>query len=124
MARLLERENGLAVFERFHFGGHWVDGNAMANAAGHTVSHPMTLRVFPWWLATLAAPFITLFRELREMRYLWQQPLQLDNRKLVAFLGNEPHTGLDQAVETTLRGLHCLPSAPAQILTEPASRKS
>ncbi len=124
VARLLERENGLAVFERFHFGGHWVDGNAMANAAGHAVSHPMTLRVFPRWLATLAAPFITLFRELREMRYLWRQPLQLDNRKLVAFLGNEPHTGLDQAVETTLRGLHCLPSAPAQILTEPASRKS
>ena len=125
VARLLERENGLAVFERFHFGGHWVDGNAMADAARHAVGHPeLPLRAFPWWLATLASPFITLFRELREMRYLWQQPLQLDNRKLVAFLGSEPHTGLDQAVETTLRGLHCLPSAPAQILTEPASRKS
>jgi len=125
VARLLERDSELAVFERFHFGGHWVDGNAMAEAARHAVGHPeLPLRAFPWWLATLAAPFITLFRELREMRYLWRQPLQLDNRKLVAFLGNEPHTGLDQAVETTLRGLHCLPSAPVPTLAKSASLES
>ncbi len=125
VARLLERENELALFERFHFGGHWVDGNAMADAARHAAGHPeLPLRAFPWWLATLAAPFVTLFRELREMRYLWRQPLQLDNRKLVAFLDSEPHTGLDQAVEATLRGLRCLPSAPAPLLTEPAPLES
>jgi nucleoside-diphosphate-sugar epimerase len=94
----------------------------MADATRHVTGHPeLPLRAFPWLLATLAAPFVTLFRELREMRYLWRQPLQLDNRKLVAFLGNEPHTGLDQAVETTLRGLRCLPSAPVATLTEPRS---
>ncbi len=117
VARLLERENELAAFERFHFGGHWVDAGAMLNAVRHAVGQPeLPLRAFPWWLATLAAPFVTLFRELREMRYLWRKPLQLDNRKLVAFLGSEPHTGLDQAVETTLRGLRCIDreaSAPA-----------
>jgi len=122
VARLLERENELAVFERFHFGGHWVDASAMLNAVRHAVGDPeLPLHAFPWWLATLATPFVTLFRELREMRYLWRKPLQLDNRKLVAFLGSEPHTGLDQAVETTLRGLGCINREAGAPAGSPAS---
>jgi nucleoside-diphosphate-sugar epimerase len=109
VARLLEREGELAVFERFHFAGHWVDGNTMADAIRHAVGNPrLSVRSFPWWLVTLASPFVKLFRELREMHYLWQQPLQLDNRKLVSLLGNEPRTTLDQATRETLLGMHCL----------------
>jgi nucleoside-diphosphate-sugar epimerase len=48
------------------------------------------------------------------MRYLWRHPLRLDNRRLVAVLGAEPHTPLDEAVERTLEGLGCLP-APASV---------
>ena len=109
VARLLERESDLAVFERFHFAGHWVDGNTMADAIRHAAGNPqLPVRSFPWWLVTLASPFVKLFRELREMHYLWQQPLQLDNRKLVSLLGSEPHTSLNQATRETLLGLHCL----------------
>jgi nucleoside-diphosphate-sugar epimerase len=39
------------------------------------------------------------------MRYLWQQPIRLDNHRLTAFLGAEPHTPLGQAVRETLVGL-------------------
>jgi len=67
-----------------------------------------TLRAFPWWLMTLASPFVTTLRELREMRYLWQVPVSMDNAKLRAVLGQEPHTPLDQAVQVTLEGLGCL----------------
>ncbi len=42
------------------------------------------------------------------MRYLWRQPLQLDNRKLVAWLGSEPHTDLDVAINDTLQGMSCV----------------
>jgi nucleoside-diphosphate-sugar epimerase len=63
---------------------------------------------FPWWLLTLASPFITTFREMREMRYLWRNPLRMDNTRLVSVLGREPHTPLDEAVEATLGGLECL----------------
>ena len=45
------------------------------------------------------------------MRYLWREPLRLDNARLVAFLGAEPHTPLDEAVRETLEGLGCLPVA-------------
>jgi nucleoside-diphosphate-sugar epimerase len=44
------------------------------------------------------------------MRYLWREPLRLDNAKLVAVLGEEPHTPLDRAVRDTLRGLGCRPA--------------
>jgi hypothetical protein len=48
-------------------------------------------------------------RELIEMRTFWHNPLALDHRDLVALLGAEPHTPLDQAMATTLRALGCLP---------------
>lgn len=109
VASLLEREGKLANFERFHFGGHWVDATTLMHAVQKAAANPkLPLRSFPWWLVTLASPLVALFREVREMRYLWTQPMQLDNRKLVAFLGEEPHTGLDDAVASTLRGMGCL----------------
>jgi hypothetical protein len=37
----------------------------------------------------------------------------MDNARLVAVLGAEPHTPLDVAVERTLEGLGCLAPAPA-----------
>jgi nucleoside-diphosphate-sugar epimerase len=115
VARLLEREADLAVFERFHFAGHWIDGNTMADAIGHAVGNPqLPVRSFPWWLVTLASPFVKLFRELREMHYLWQQPLQLDNRKLVSLLGTEPRTSLDKATRESLLGLHCLENVASE----------
>ncbi len=117
VARLLEREPQLEAFERFHFNGHWVDGNTMIDAVRHASGNPrLAAYAFPWFVTALAAPFVTVMREVREMRYLWQQPLQLDNRKLVDLLGAEPHTALDQAVHATLVGLGCLKDA------EPAAR--
>lgn len=62
---------------------------------------------FPWWLRALASPFVATFREMRKMRYLWREALQMDNARLIAALGKEPHTSLDEAVEATLVGLGC-----------------
>jgi nucleoside-diphosphate-sugar epimerase len=44
-------------------------------------------------------------REIVKMRYLWEQPLRPDNRKLVAVLGDEPSMPLTDAVRMTLRAL-------------------
>jgi hypothetical protein len=44
------------------------------------------------------------------MRYLWRKPLEMRNDRLVALLGEEPHTPIDQAVATTLASLDCLRS--------------
>jgi nucleoside-diphosphate-sugar epimerase len=108
-ARLLDREADLAPFDVFHFGGHWFDrGVEMAEATLRAAGLPMSrIRRFPWFAIYLAAPFVETFREMIEMRYLWRHPLRLDNEKLVTFLGEEPHTPLDQALRETLSGLGC-----------------
>lgn len=111
MVRLVEREADLAPFDVFHFGGHYCDrGVAMAEAICTVAGlDPATrIRRFPWPVVTLTAPFVRLFRELREMRYLWQVPVRPDNAKLVAFLGAEPHTPLPEAVRSTLAALKCV----------------
>ena len=54
------------------------------------------------------SPFNTTLREMREMRYLWEQTIEMDNSKLIAFLGHEPQTPLTEAVRSTLAGLGCI----------------
>ena len=56
----------------------------------------------------LLSPFVPLFRELAEVRYLWRLPVRMGNERLTAVLGAEPHTPLDTAVRTTLLDLGCL----------------
>lgn len=112
MVQLLNVRERLAPFSSFHMAGHWdADGTQMAAAIARCVEQnggQATQRAFPWWLMRLASPFVVTLRELMEMRYLWQQPLRMDNRRLLAVLGTEPHTPLALAVEATLKGLGCL----------------
>jgi nucleoside-diphosphate-sugar epimerase len=117
MVALVERRAALEPFAAFQMGGHWdADNTQMVGAIAAAVQarsgrRPATSR-FPWWTLPLIAPFNETMRELREMRYLWREPVRLDNRKLVALLGAEPHTPLAQAVERTLEGLGCLDRHP------------
>ncbi|CAN7667278.1 MULTISPECIES: NAD(P)H-binding protein [unclassified Variovorax] len=110
IVRLVERESALAVFDTFHMNGHWdADGAQMQAAIRRASGQPaLPVKRFPWWLLTLSSPFVPMFRELREMRYLWQQPVRLRNARLLSVLGTEPHTPLDLAVGATLAGLGCL----------------
>jgi nucleoside-diphosphate-sugar epimerase len=71
----------------------------------------------PWWLMTLAAPFVPTLREMQEMRYLWRTPLRMGNAKLQSVLGQEPHTPLDDAVEAALEGMGCLAPVPSPRLS-------
>jgi nucleoside-diphosphate-sugar epimerase len=115
IALLLDRSAELPRFAVFHFRGHYFErGIEMAEAVSRVVGSgkpQVPIWPFPWLVIYMLAPFIETFRELIEMRWLWRQPLELVNDELVAFLGKEPHTPLDIAVEETLRGLRCLPDA-------------
>lgn len=120
MVELLARRETLPAFASFHMAGHWdPDGTEIGRAIQRVVlrrsGRQPKLKAFPWRLVRLASPFVATFRELLEMRYLWQQPVRMDNTRLLAVLGREPHTPLDQAVEATLEGIGCFtsPAAPA-----------
>jgi nucleoside-diphosphate-sugar epimerase len=110
MVQLVNRESELGAFVRFHMDGHWdSDGLRMVSAIKRAAGKPdLPVKSLPWTIMRLASPFVPLFRELMEMRYLWQTPVRLRNDRLVAFLGHEPRTPLDEAVRKTLAGLGCL----------------
>ena len=125
MLRLIERREALEPFAAFHMRGHFdADGSQMAEAIARVVraeGEPApTVRRFPWALLMLASPFVTTLREMREMRYLWREPIRMDNAKLVEALGAEPHTPLDAAVRASLVGLGCLSAAAAPAGYRPA----
>ncbi len=107
IARLLDRSSELEPFARLHFAGLWdADGTEMVRAIADGVGRPGTkIRALPWLLVGLAGLFKQTPREIHAMRYLWRRPLQLDNTRLVAFLGEEPRTPLAEAVRTTLTAL-------------------
>jgi nucleoside-diphosphate-sugar epimerase len=113
IARLIDRESELADFEVFHFAGHQLAAGEMAAAIRRAVGE-RCLRAwpFPWLLIVALQPFVRLFREMAEMRYLWAESIVLDGGKLRAFLGSAlPATPLDPAVRDTLVGLGCLEGA-------------
>jgi len=114
LARLLDREAELARFERFHFGGYWVDGHAMLDAVRRgAADQSIKAGQFPWWLAQLMSPFNETMRELCKMRYLWRERVQLDDSKLRAFLGTDVHTPFDEAVRAALIGAGCVAGTPS-----------
>ena len=112
MARLLERADKLPRFAVYHMDGFYdADGTQMVSAIQRVVEKRAArprIKAFPWWIVPMLAPFMRFMRELLEMRYLWKQPVRMTNDRLVATLGAEPHTPIDEAVHTTLVGLGCL----------------
>jgi nucleoside-diphosphate-sugar epimerase len=116
LVELLARRDSLEPFATFHMAGHFdTDGSQMVDAiqrvAARRTGRKPRVTAFRWWLLMLASLFVVTFREMREMRYLWREPLRMDNARLIAALGQEPHTPLDEAVEATLLGLGCLANA-------------
>ncbi len=110
--RLIDRQDELGPFERFHFGGYWfARGIELAEITRRAAGdETLPIKRFPWLAVRLLSPVVETFREMLEMRYLWQRPLRLDNAKLVAFLGREPHTPPEAAIRDTLTAYGCLPA--------------
>ena len=115
LGRLIDREGELADFETFHFAGHWLERPEDLTAAVRRVMGDprLPLKPFPYPMIVALSPFVTMFRELLEMRYLWRRPIGLDESKLRAFLGDVPATPLDEAVREALADLGVTPSEAA-----------
>jgi nucleoside-diphosphate-sugar epimerase len=125
LARLVDAEDRLGAYEVFHFRGQWLQrGDELGQMMRRVTGQPkLPIRGFPWIVVRLAAPFNETFRELLEMRYLWQKPIGLDNARLVRFLGEEPHTPLDAALRATLVDMGCLED-PAPAARQPIRANS
>ena len=108
-ARLMDAGNRLNAFERLQFAGH-VDesGTGMIDAVRAGIARRAPVWTFPWWLMRLLAPFGGFPREVIEVEPFWRHPVRLDNRRLVALVGEEPRAPRDEAVARTLAALGCL----------------
>jgi nucleoside-diphosphate-sugar epimerase len=116
----------LKPFEVLHFAGSSVTGAQWVEAitpiarqhAWIGSDEALRYKTMPWAVIKLLAWVNPTLAALVEMRYLWDTPHALDNRKLVALIGAEPHTPLPQALQATLNDLGlCKPPA---LLTSPA----
>ena len=103
IARLADSEQRLPAFARYHFGGQWIAStDDLVAALRKAVGRPdLPRKAFFWPMVYVAAPFVGFLRELLEMRYIWREPIRLDNASLVAAIGEEPHTPLDVALART-----------------------
>jgi nucleoside-diphosphate-sugar epimerase len=107
------RRDRLASFQVLHFAGHTLSARQWLEvltpiAQANTWIEPAGLlryKTLPWGLIRLGALVVPTWSGLAEMRYLWNTPHALDNRRLTALLGCEPHTPLASAVQAALDGL-------------------
>jgi len=109
MVRLALDEANLAPFETFHMRGHTQTGAALVEALEAAAGRKLAVSRLPWFAIRAMAAFNETFREMLEMRYLWETPVLLENARLVARLGAEPHTPLAEALRAALAGMDALP---------------
>jgi nucleoside-diphosphate-sugar epimerase len=114
MVRLAERDD-LGAFEVFHMRGHTVTGDELVAALSRVAERKLAVSRLPWFAIRAIAPFNETMREMLEMRYLWETPVLLDNAKLAARLGAEPHTPIDEALRAALTGLGVLPQPATRL---------
>jgi nucleoside-diphosphate-sugar epimerase len=99
----------LGHFEVFPMKGHEITGHELVAGLEAAAGRRLKAGRLPWAALALAAPFNETLREMREMRYLWETPVLLDDTRLVARLGAEPRTPLVEALRTALAGQGSLP---------------
>ena len=111
--RVAQARDRLAAFECLHVAGHHVTAQqwlhsftAIAAEQGWLLgARALQVSQLPWPLLRMAGVVAPTFAALAAMRYLWRTPHRLDNTRLRALIGEEPHTRFDQAVRQALADL-------------------
>ncbi len=75
-------------FNDYHEAGFSLSDHDIERVLG-SFNYPLKVKPFPWWRLQLLGLFIPLIKSVVNMRYLWQQNLQLDGTKMQASLGHK-----------------------------------
>jgi nucleoside-diphosphate-sugar epimerase len=122
--RVAQRADSLHGAEVFHFAGHSLSGSEWVEALEGAAREAGWLRGgqharvsrLPWPVIRLGGLVVPQWASMAEMRYLWTTPHTLDNGRLAARIGSEPHTPFADAVRVALRHMgSTLPSADAAV---------
>jgi nucleoside-diphosphate-sugar epimerase len=108
--RVAEQRHKLASFETLHFSGHSLTGHdwlrvlqPLAQTQG-LVRPGKTLKTvgLPWPLIRALGLVSDSWASLSDVRYLFETPHELNNSRLNALIGAEPHTAFASAVTAAL----------------------
>ena len=102
---LLEHDATLAPFETVHFRGHVAASqrSLLRLVAARAGDPELAIRRLPWSLLWLAGLFDPVLRELREMRYLFDEAVVIDDPRRRALLPDFQSTTIETAIDDTLR---------------------
>lgn len=103
----------LAPVEAFHFAGHFVTPEEMAEAIVAAAPVRLSRTPYPWMMMRLIGLFSPVVREVVRMRYLWENPMALSDDRLDALLGPRFGTPFRTAVAATIRPFFGGEAAPA-----------
>jgi nucleoside-diphosphate-sugar epimerase len=92
----------LGAFEDFHFAGHFVAPEQMAEAIRRAAPGPVSVSTFPLVLLKLLGLFDPTTREIARMAYQWRHPMELVDPRLDALLGPDFGTPFEVAVARTI----------------------
>jgi len=104
-ARVAGKREELPFFATLNFRGYAVTGEQMHVAAEKAAGRPLKRAAVPWAVLRLIGLFNSVLREVVKMSYLWRVPHSLDNAKLEALIGPEPHRPLDVALRESIADL-------------------
>lgn len=79
--QLAEKRAELSRFEDIPFPGHSFTVLELQDTLQDYLGRSIKITGFPWRMFTILAPFWELAREMNEMRYLWNTPHQLSEKK-------------------------------------------
>jgi len=101
-AKVGAERNSLAMFENFHFAGHYVTHGALMEAILAAAPHPLKVAPMPWLAMQAMGLFNGPIREIIKMRYLWNNPMELADPRLDALLGADFGTPFETAIAATV----------------------
>ncbi|MBD1557222.1 NAD-dependent epimerase/dehydratase family protein [Vibrio sp. S9_S30] len=90
----------------YHYAGLNVSFEDIEDSLLRMRNLPVSTRSFPWWSLAVIGLFSPKMGAVREMRYLWQHPLKLNDEKLQHTLNQEVQCrSLDEVInEMAIRG--------------------
>ncbi len=87
-AALLSQAEELEAYNVYNFAGYEMNFEQLAESIEKESSQTVRVKAFPWWALKIASLFSPMIKEVLKMRYLWRQPLLLDDAKLKAQIGD------------------------------------
>ena len=103
--RVAAKRDELPPFERLHFRGFAVTGDEFHRSAERAAGRKLKRAGVPWTLLRLLGIVNPVLREVVKMSYLWRVPHSLDNSRLEALVGPEPHRPLAAALGEAIADL-------------------